>query len=232
MPKKTLWLSAGAAALVLAVGCRDQQRTGEQAPPVAQSQQQAEQALERAQEAQEQAREQREAVADAREDVTEAQQELAEARQQAQQESQQALEAQRRAQQQAGQAQQQAQQAEERLSQRQEQMAQPGMEQQPGTMLSVNGQVVSARDDQLLLRSPAGESVRLLLDEQTQVFINGQKGEISDIPQGADVRASYQPHGEEDPTALRVDVLGRGAVGGSGAEGEQQQQQRQPEQRY
>lgn len=215
---RTQWISAGAVALLFATGCRE--REAAQAPAVAESQQQGEQALERAQEAQEQARDQRQEAAGAREEVAEARQDLQEAQQQQQQASQQAMEAQRQAAQQAEQAQQQTQEAREQLAQRQEQLAQPPPGQatgQAGSMLTINGRVTASAEDSLTLRSPAGEAVRLQLNEQTQVFIDGQQGEIGEIPQGAEVRASYQPSSGQEPTALRVDVMGGG----------QQQQQQQ-----
>lgn len=216
MSVKISLLSASAVALLFATGCREQP---EQAQPVAQAQQQSEQALERAEEAQEQALDQREGLTDAREEVAEQRQELREAQQEVQQESQQALEAQREAQRQAELAQQQAQQAREQLAQRQQQLpepgmgqAQPGAEQQPGAMLTISGQVVQAQEDLLQVRSQQGESVRLVLNEDTQVFINGQPGEVNAIQQGAQVRASYMPQ-EGDDAALRVDVMSPAGTG-------------------
>jgi hypothetical protein len=215
---KNPWILAGAVVLFGAAGCQ-QRETPEQGQPVAQAQRQSEQALERAQEAQEEAREQRGAVAEAREEVTEAQQELTEAQQQVQQERQQALEAQRRAAQQAQAAQQQAQQASEQLTQQQQQ-AQAGAGAQPDALLTVNGRVAATQEDSLLLRSQAGESVRLLINDDTQVLINGRQGEITDIPEGVEVRASYRSLGEQENTALRVEVMNR-ATGGSGSEAQQ-----------
>lgn len=215
MSTKNPWILVGAAVLLGAAGCREREAP-EQARPVAQAQQESEQALERAQEAQEEAREQRGSASDAREEVAETRQELLKAQQEAQQQSQQALEAQRRAEEQAQAAQQQAQQAEEQLAQRQEQQAQAGSGAQAGTLLTVNGRVTAAQEDSLLLRSPAGESVRLLINDETQILINGEQGEITDIPEGMEVRASYRTLSGQEPTALRVEVLDR-ATGGSGA---------------
>lgn len=232
---KNPWMFVAAAVLLGAVGCR-QREAPEQAQPVTQAQQQSEQALERAQEAQEEAREQREAAIGAREEVAEAQQDVREAQQEAEQERQQALEAQREAEQQAQAAQQQAQQAREQLAQQQQQAqegigAQPGMGAQEGPMLTVSGQVTAAQENSLLLRSQAGESVRLLINEDTQVLINGQQGEFTDIAEGAQVRASYRTQGEQEPTALRVEVMDS-AMGGSGSEAQQQQQQQDTEKQY
>lgn len=229
MAMKSPWILAGVAVLLGAAGCRDR-GAPEQTQPVAQAQQQSEQALERAEDAQEEALDRRESAIDAREELAQARQELHEARQelreaqqQAQQQIQEALEAQRRAEQQAQIAQQQAQQARDQLAQRQGQQAQVGTGAQAGTgaqtgsMLTVNGRVAATQEDALLLRSPAGESVRLLINEDTQILINGEQREITDIPAGVEVRASYRPMGEQEPTALRIEVMNQ-AMGGSGAQ--------------
>lgn len=214
---RSAWILAGAAMLLGAAGCRER-GSSEQGRPVAQAQQQSEQALERAQEAQEAARDQREDVGDAREEVAEARTDLQEAQQEVQQQRQEALEAQRRAEQQAQVAQQQAQDATQQLKQQQSQQ---------GALITVNGRVAATQDNALLLRSPAGESVRLFVNDDTQVLINGQRAAITDLTQGTEVRASYRNLGEKEPLALRVEVMNQ-ATGGSGADNQPQQQGSEP----
>ncbi|MFY0528457.1 hypothetical protein ACN28I_36625 [Archangium gephyra] len=65
--------------------------------------------------------------------------------------------------------------------------------------------------------------IRLQLNEQTQVLVDGRQGSPADIAEGSQVRASYQDIGGE-PTALRVDVTSRGlGTGGSQDPGTQSQ---------
>ncbi|HEX8437024.1 hypothetical protein [Archangium sp.] len=207
------------------------------------AQERSEQALEQAREAQAKASDEQEQVAGARQDVEEARKNLQEAEAKAQQEfqeaqraqqqasnqaqtaqtevqqsQQQALEAQRQQQQQMAQAQQQAAQQQQQAAQGQQQAAQAQPPQQPQQL--VTGRVVSASSEELLLSSagaPGQPQIRLQLNEQTQVLVNGQQGSVADIPEGSQVRASYQDVGGE-PTALRVDVTssGQGASGGQG----------------
>ncbi|HZI10040.1 MAG TPA: hypothetical protein VE153_06565 [Myxococcus sp.] len=77
----------------------------------------------------------------------------------------------------------------------------------PGAM-SISGQVTAAAAGGIKVKSAAGEAIFMQLNDQTQVFINGRQGAISDVTQGAEVRASFQPpSGATPPTALRVDVM-------------------------
>jgi hypothetical protein len=82
----------------------------------------------------------------------------------------------------------------------------------------VTGRVVSSSPGELLLSSagaPGQPQIRLQVNPQTQVMVNGRQGSIADIAEGSQVRASYQDVGGE-PTALRVDVTSSGqGTGGS-----------------
>jgi septal ring factor EnvC (AmiA/AmiB activator) len=195
-------------------------------------------------------------VADARQDVDKARQELQQAEAKAQQEfqeaqraqqqasnqatqaqaeiqqsQQQALEAQRQQQQEMAQAQQQAAQQQEQTARTQQQSAQQQGSQQQQQL--VTGQVVRSSPDELLLSSAGGvgqPQIRLQLNEQTQVMVDGRQGSAADISEGSQVRASYQDIGGE-PTALRVDVTSKAGpqqgTGGSqdlGDQGVQPQQ--------
>jgi hypothetical protein len=87
----------------------------------------------------------------------------------------------------------------------------------------VTGRVASASQDELLLSSagaPGQPQLRLQLNAQTQVLVNGQQGSVADIPEGSQVRASYQDVGGE-PTALRVDVTSSAQGASGGQQGEQ-----------
>lgn len=247
MFKGSGWWTAGVAALLVTVGCKQQ---GQQQQPqdvqsdaraqVEAAQERSQQAMEQAKDAQAQATDEQKHVADAREDVEKARQELQEAEAKAQQEfqeaqraqqqasnqatqaqaevqqsQQQALEAQRQQQQEMAQAQQQAAQQQEQTARTQQQSAQQqGSQQQQ----MVTGQVVSASPDELLLSSAGGPGqpqIRLQLNERTQVMVDGRQSSTADIPEGSQVRASYQDIGGE-PTALRVDVTSRGTGTGTG----------------
>jgi colicin import membrane protein len=248
MVKGSWWWSAGVAALLVTAGCkpREQQQPqdvqGDARAQVESAQQRSEQALENAKQAQEQAREEQEQVADARQEAEEARQQLQEAEAKAQQEfqeaqraqqqasnqaqtaqtevqqsQQQALEAQRQQQQELAQAQQQTAQQQQQTAQQQQQTAQ-----QPTQMQQmVTGQVVSTSPEELLLSSagaPGRPQIRLQLNEQTQVTVDGRQASTADIPQGGQVRASYQDVGGE-PTAVRVDVTRSGQEQGQGTQG-------------
>ncbi|HYO65852.1 MAG TPA: hypothetical protein VEU33_07205 [Archangium sp.] len=205
------------------------------------AQERSRQAMEQAQEVQERAADEQKQVADARQDVEKARQELQQAEAKAQQEfqeaqrtqqqaanqatqaqaeiqqsQQQALEAQRQQQQELAQAQQQAAQQQEQMARTQQQSAQAQGNQQLQQL--VTGQVVSASPDELLLSSAGGAGqpqIRLQLNAQTQVMVDGRQASSADIAEGSQVRASYQDVGGE-PTALRVDVTSQGGQMGTG----------------
>ena len=244
MTRGSWWLSAGVAALLCTAGCKQQGQQqqdvqGEARAGVEAAQERSQQALEKAREVQEKARDEQGQVADARQDVEKARQELQEAEVKAQREveeaqnaqqqasnqaqqaqsevqqsQQQALEAQRQQQQELAQAQQQAAQQQQQQAQQGQQaaQAQPSQPQQ-----LVTGRVVTASPDELLLSSAgsAGQPLRLQVNEQTQVLVNGRQGSVADITEGSQVRASYQDQGGE-PTAVRVDVTSSGPQQGTG----------------
>jgi len=233
---------------------QQQEAAGDARAQVESAQQRSQQVLEQAREAQERAAGEQKQVADARQDVEKARQELQEAEAKAQKElqeaqttqqqasnqaqqaqaevqqsQQQALEAQRQQQEQMAQAQQQAAQQQEQVARTQQQTVQQQGTQQPQQL--VTGRVVSASPDELLLSSAgtAGQpQLRLQLNDQTQVMVDGRQGSVADIQEGSQVRASYQDLGGE-PTALRVDVTNSG-LGVGGSQGGQLQQTPQPQQ--
>jgi DNA polymerase III gamma/tau subunit len=243
MTRGSWWLSAGVAALLCTAGCKQQAQQqdvqGQARAGVEAAQERSQQALDQAKQVQEKARDEQGQVADARQDVEKARQELQEAEAKAQQEfqeaqnaqqqasnqaqqaqaevqqsQQQALEAQRQQQQEMAQAQQQAAQQQQQQAQQGQQaaQAQPAQAQQ-----LVTGRVVTASPDELLLSSAggAGQPLRLQVNEQTQVLVNGRQGSVADITEGSQVRASYQDMGGE-PTAVRVDVTSSGQQQGTG----------------
>jgi len=54
--------------------------------------------------------------------------------------------------------------------------------------------------------SSRGEpQMRLQVNPQTQVFVDGQQGSITDVREGSQIRASYQAV-DGEPTATRIDV--------------------------
>lgn len=83
----------------------------------------------------------------------------------------------------------------------------------PAGAMTISGQVLAAKGGAIKVKSTAGESVFMQLNDQTQVFVNGRQGGIADVTEGSEVRASFQPpSGANLPTALRVDVTGTGTA--------------------
>ena len=70
---------------------------------------------------------------------------------------------------------------------------------------SITGQVASASDSQVELKSGNDLALKLAVDDQTAVRIDGQQGKASQIIAGSDVRASYKTV-DGKMTALRLDV--------------------------
>ena len=210
----TLLASAGCRRSSDEVSERDQSRTPTTDQTMERSEQQTEQAYEQAREAQQRAQEKTEEVIGSQEEVTEQRQEmteqreeLTEAQQQMQQQQQEAQQAQQRAQQEAAQAQEQAQAAQERAQQAQQETRQdlaqdpqppPGEEAAPtptgpvptGATIA-QGTVETASPNEVVIRSEAGDTLRLDVDPQTTVLKDGEPATLGDLEQGAKVKVSY-----------------------------------------
>jgi hypothetical protein len=77
-----------------------------------------------------------------------------------------------------------------------------------GTM-TISGQVTATQDGAIKVKSASGEAILMQINGDTQVFVNGRPGGISDLTEGTEVRAAFQPPSETTlPRALRVDVTG------------------------
>jgi hypothetical protein len=73
----------------------------------------------------------------------------------------------------------------------------------------VEARVVAARNDQLTVAGGDGGTMRLRMDRNTDVLIDGRKGDRDEIAEGARVRAAYQGNGDA-PLAVRVEVTSPG----------------------
>lgn len=82
-----------------------------------------------------------------------------------------------------------------------------------GAQRSVEGTVATADSGSLLLVQPNSERLLLQVGSDTRVVLNGRRASLWQIPQGADVRASFSARGRSLILA-DVEVLG---IQGSGA---------------
>ncbi len=73
---------------------------------------------------------------------------------------------------------------------------------------TIVGQVASASDSQVDLKSSDDRDLKLAIDAQTSVRIDGQTGRAAQISQGSEVRASYK-NVDGKMTALRLDVTSK-----------------------
>jgi DNA repair exonuclease SbcCD ATPase subunit len=173
-------------------------------------------------------------VEDARRELTEAEtqaqaelQQAQQAQQQAQQTHQQAqqtvaeaqrsaLEAQRQqqaelAQQQSQQAQQAQQQAQQTQQQAQQPVAQAPMPSAPQPSAQAQsdqfivGQVLTASEDEVMVSVRGEPQLRLQVEPNTQIIVNGRQGRAADIQEGSQVRASYRDS-EGEQKAVRIEV--------------------------
>lgn len=78
-----------------------------------------------------------------------------------------------------------------------------------------SGQVVSAKQDELVLRQGSGApDLKLKVSPSTTVTMGGRQASISELKEGTQVRAAYQQQGG-DQQAIRIEALS--GASGSGA---------------
>ncbi len=197
-------MALGAAALLAGACQRQEDASRRQARGGATATQQgAEEARERAADAQDKAAEERGDVARAQKDVAEEQEELAKARGEAGKEAGEAQAADQRA----SQASKDAQQESAAATGQEPSGSAPTAGQRLAT-----GQVVSASKDELVLRQGGGQpDLRLKVADDTAVMMDGKQASISELKEGAQVRASYQEQGGAQQ-AIRIEVSGTSAT--------------------
>lgn len=208
-----LTMALGAAALIAGACQKQDDASRRQARSATQG---AEQASDRAAKAEKKAADERGDVAGAQKDVAEKQQELAKAQQKENKEmgeargaEQQATQASRDAQQQSATAQQTTaeqgrQQAE---AQKQQAAGSAAAAAQPDTEKIASGQVVSAKQDELVLRQGSGApDLKLKVSPSTTVMMGGREASVSELTEGTQVRASYHQAGG-DQQAIRIEAL-------------------------
>lgn len=199
--RRGLTLALGAAALLAGACQRQDDASRRQARGGATAtQESAEQARERAADAQDKAAEERGDVARAQKDVAQEQEDLAKARGEAGKEAGEARAADQQASQASKDAQQQA-------------TAATGQDATaPAGQRSATGQVVSAKQDELVLRQGSGApDLKLKVSPSTTVMMGGREASVSELKEGTQVRASYQQEGD-DQQAIRIEAL-TGAAG-------------------
>jgi hypothetical protein len=88
--------------------------------------------------------------------------------------------------------------------------------QQEAGQRSVNGSIVRASSDELVLRQEGGlPDLRLKVDGSTPVMLDGKQASVAELREGTQVRASYdEVNGEQ--RATRIEAHGSGAAQGSG----------------
>ncbi|RKH32930.1 hypothetical protein D7Y13_23990 [Corallococcus praedator] len=234
MKSRTVWLTAGVAALMVGTACQDGDRTRQdstRAAPgqeVEQAQARSEEAFDSARDAQKEASRQQREAASAQEDLQRKQQELQEAQATAQKESQEAQASQQQAQARTQQAQSEAQQAQASALDAQRRLQQgltpsrevvgqnapvaaPVANAQPAAQDSqISGEVLSASAREVLLSQGGEPQLRLQVGPTTQVRVDGRAASAADIQEGAQVRASYRTDANSgEPQALRIDATSR-----------------------
>jgi colicin import membrane protein len=82
-------------------------------------------------------------------------------------------------------------------------VAPPGRQVVDPSARQISGKLVRVTSQQVCVRSPGKPPIALLVTPETDVLLNGYDASASDLPEGVQVRASYQllPQG---PTALRL----------------------------
>lgn len=81
----------------------------------------------------------------------------------------------------------------------------------PSQKFTEAGTVRARTAASITLERPTGDRIELEVGPQTTVRIDGRAGELAQVSQGAEVRASYVVTGEER-VAERLDVVTHGAV--------------------
>jgi myosin heavy subunit len=206
------------------------QGQGQQEGSQASATQKAGQSLERAAEEQKQAADKQEEVASTQQELSEKREDLQQAKEKAEQtlnesqrEQQEARSASQEAEQatagaqkeSATQAQREAEQTQAQMQERQQtsqaqaeqQLAQRADATSAASQKTVNGQVVRADPQELVLRQ-AGTTepdLRIRIDPSTSISVDGQQGAIDALQPGMEVRASYDASGAE-PKAVKIEA--------------------------
>lgn len=202
------------------VGCASTQRQASESPnpatrEVASAQEQSQAALKRAQEAQDAAADQAKRAAAAETQVREDQAKLERDQVKLRQEQLKAQQLQAQAQQEAARAAQE--------TQRHQQAAVSGLAQQ--TQRSVRDQQLAAgvvtqvRTDEIVLQPRSGDAMRFKLSDRTRVEIEGRRGTVDQIREGAEARVVYEPSAN-GPAAVTVAVNPSAGTSGSGMGGD------------
>lgn len=206
-------VALGAGALLLGPACQDKGGSGSadtqrsqsssSQTTTSQAQDQAKQQSEQAADAQKKAADSQKEVASTQQDVGDAEKKLQEARQKEQQKLGEAQQSQQQARQSQARSQQAISGAQQATAQQSQQELQKS--QQQSSQKTVTGQVVRANREEVVLRQAGGEpDLRLKVNADTPVTIGGQRGEITDLKEGTQVRAAYNESGGE-PTAVKLD---------------------------
>jgi DNA polymerase III gamma/tau subunit len=75
----------------------------------------------------------------------------------------------------------------------------------PAPVRTVTGQLVAAEDDAVTLRLPSNPALRLQVDVNTAVVLDGKRAAPDTLPEGSQVRASYKDE-EGEVLAVRVEA--------------------------
>ena len=197
---------------VFAVACATSSpSSGGKQSETARAQSSAQSSFQRAADAQKNALAEQTKAEEADRQVTDAQKKFADAQGKARAQHAKAEQAQKDAQRLAQEAQQQGAQSQRDAMQSQKTEAQTAQQIESGNQRAwmqsrtVEGQVSSASNNDLTVRSASQGDVQLKLNDSTSITIDGQKGTTTQIQPGADVRASYQMV-DGKATAVRLDV--------------------------
>ena len=167
--------------------------------------------FQKAADAQKHAVEEQQKLEKAQRDVVAAQKALADAQARLEGQKAKAEQAQRDAQQLASDAQQQGQQDQQQALQLQQQQSKQHKEMTTQNQKSwmqtknVEGQALSAGNNELMVRSSDQGDMRLKVNDSTAVNVDGKLGSLDQIKPGSDVRASYQLV-DGQPMALTIEV--------------------------
>ena len=203
------WMTVGGALLI--AGCASLGGSkNENKSAALTAQEQATSSLDQATQAQKRAQDEQAKAEEADRKVEQTQKSLAEQQaaaraqhlkaEQAQQEAQKAVQV---AQQSASERQQQAVQAQQQLKQQSEEKTQQNQSWMEKHELT--GQVLSAADDSVQVRTSDAQVLNLKVSDSTSVLLNGQSASAKQLTPGSDVRASYQLV-DGQPRAVRIEA--------------------------
>lgn len=183
--------------LVLGASCATTQRSASEQANAADER--SRQELRQAQEAQQKAADQEKNVAAARQDVVRSQQQLAQAQRKESEERAKLQQLQQQADLHARQAE-----AARAPAAAAGQTVPPGGPVRSGRQ-TISGHVLQARPNQLVLQARTGQTLTLDVNDQTQIYVGGERRSADELQQGADARVAYEETGGR-PTALTVEV--------------------------